>query len=144
MTEIDPSFVIHLFAGNVVSSDRIEQRSTGSPDCAGNIIAGLQFGDLTANFKNLSEAFVTDDEVFAAGRSVSVKCFVDFAVGRIDADLQCFYQYCSSFWDLAHMRLWLIEKFRSGNLSKMNAIRFSRQYGDGFHGEFDSSKFFGK
>ena len=85
---------------------------------------------------------MTNDEVFAAGRSVSIKRFIDFAVGCIDTDLQCFYQNRSSFRNLAHMRLRLIEKFRSGNLSKVNAVGLSRKYGDGFHGEFDSSRIF--
>jgi len=83
---------------------------------------------------------MTNHKVLAPRWSISVKSVVDFAIGRIHANLQRPHKNGSTIGNLADMRLRLIEQPGCCNLSKVDAVGFTRNDGDSFHGESDSSE----
>ena len=134
VTEIDATLVVGLFAGDVVPSDLVIDRTTRSADGTRDQIARLEFRDLRTDFEHLPEALVPDDKVFAAGRSVAVESLVDLAISRIDADLQRLHQDRAALGNRADMRVRLIVQLGLRDLSQMNTVGLSGKNGDGFHG----------
>src|SRR5262249_40413146 len=129
VTKIDAALEVDFVAGDVVPADQVENRLTRSPNRAGDIISGPELLDVVSNLDHLAEAFVPDHQVLAAGRGIAIKRFVDFAVRRIDADLQHLHQNPAAISDFAHMRMRLVRNPRDGNLSYVHTIRLAGQYG---------------
>ena len=133
VAEVDPPLVIDLLAGDVVAADLVEERLAGPADGAGDVVAGLDLGHLVAHLDDLPEALVADDQVVAAGRGVAVEGLVDLAVGGVDADLEHLDQHGPPFGDAADVRMRLVGQLRGGDLAQVDAVRFARQDGNGFH-----------
>ena len=72
MEQVDAAFVVRLFAGHIVRADLVVDRSAGTPHGRGDVITGLQVADVRANFFDDAERFVTEDQVFEAGRRIAV------------------------------------------------------------------------
>ena len=133
VTQVDAPFVVRFFAGDVVASDDVKQRTTGPTHGAGNVVAHLQLGHLVADFNDLPETLVADHQMLAARRGVAVQRLVDFPVGGVDADLQRLDQHRPPFRDAANVRMRLVRQLGGRNVTEVNAIGLTGQNGNGFH-----------
>ena len=133
VTEIDAALVVSLFAGDVVATDHVIDRTARSADGAGDQIARLEFRDLRTDFDHLPKALVPDDKMFAAGGSVAVEGLVDLAISRIDADLQRLHQHRAAFGNRADVRMRLIVQLGLWDVSQVDTVGLSGKNGDGFH-----------
>ncbi len=88
VSEVDAAFVIGGVAGDIVAADVVVNGGSGASDGAADVVPFFDVGDAFADFDDLSEEFVSDDEKFEAGRWIAVEAFVDFLIGGVDADLE--------------------------------------------------------
>jgi hypothetical protein len=65
---------------------------------------------------------------------VAVQGLVDLAVRGVHADLKHPDLHGTFRGNFADVRVWLIGQLRFGNVTQVNAVRLSRNDGDGFHG----------
>ena len=126
VAEVDPALVIHLFAGDVVPADDVEQRPARPADGAGDVVARPHFGHFVPDLDDLPEALVPDHEMLAARRRVAIKSLVDLAISGIDTDLEDLDQHGPPFGNPADVRMGLVGQLRARNISQVDAVRFAR------------------
>ena len=73
--------------------------------------------------------------MLAPRRSVAVKGLVDLAVGGVDADLKHLDQHRAALGNPANVRVRLVGQRGDRDVAQMDAIRLTRQDGNGFHRE---------
>ena len=56
VAEVDAALVVDFLAGDVVAADDVEERAAGASDGAGDEVAGLDLGDMFADFEDPAEA----------------------------------------------------------------------------------------
>ncbi len=92
-------------------------------------VARLDLRDLVAHFDDLAETFVTDDQMFAPGRSVAVLSLVNLSVRGIDADLEHLPQHGATITVLNPAndgRMRLVISVGTADFPQMNAVRLGR------------------
>ena len=88
---------------------------------------------LSPDLEHLPEALMADDQMLAARRSIAVKCLVDLAIGRVDTDLEHLHQHRPALGYAANVGMGLVGQLRDRDVSQVDAIRLTRQNGNGFH-----------
>ena len=87
--QIDSSFEVFFFAGDVRTADLVKDRPARSTDRTGDVIAWFDSLHIWSDFFDDSKRLVSDDKEVVSWRRVSIQGVVDFAVGCVHADFQC-------------------------------------------------------
>ena len=105
MPQIDPALVIHLFTGDIRTTNPVINGSARTTNGAGHIVPGLHFSDCSTNLFHNPETLVTNHQKVVARRSIAVQSVVDLAIRCVHSDLQHPHKHSTAIRNVTHRRL---------------------------------------